>query len=55
MAKRGSIRAVVLYSRSGFFNLEERHARIYYEALSKGSGCNGVGRGMCPGENYASD
>ncbi len=33
MVKRGSIRALVLYSRSGFFYVDGRPEGIYYEAL----------------------
>lgn len=33
MIKRGSIRALVLYSRSGFFYVNGRPEGIYYEAL----------------------
>jgi hypothetical protein len=33
MVKRGSIRALVLYSRSGFFYVNGQPEGIYYEAL----------------------
>jgi membrane-bound lytic murein transglycosylase MltF len=33
MVKRGQIRALVLYSRSGFFYVEGRPEGIYYQAL----------------------
>ena len=33
MVKRGSIRALVLYSRSGFFYVDGKPEGIYYEAL----------------------